>query len=490
MGRGFLAGIFWGLVVAIGGLWGLSQLGVERSVLPEPAGLAETAPSETSGQLETSDEPSLNSGLDTPPITTETLPLADAAPDDNPQADTSGQAPPQAGQAEVLPEAPSAQDGTVQTPGSDNVTVADAVRPATPSGNTDAPATPVEPPAPQGNANVTAPEPAESDAAAQVSGVDEDQPQIAEAATPEAPQSDASPIVDFSNPTVVATPEEAVEIAPTETDDTVAAVSEGVEDTQPQTVVVGQLPTVQDDDAAVTQPDLAQPAPEDEAFPPGTPALVRHARAFDGDGRPLISIILITDARGELEMGGAALPFPVTYAIDGSSFAARGLMEKARAQDQEVVALAPLPATVTAEDVNTSFEVYLKRLDQAVAVMDEIQASFQLDREVASAVAYQADRDGHGIITYPRGLNSGVQVAEREGVPVALVFREFDSAGQDRAAMKRFLDQAAFRAGQESGVILVGHDRPETVAALLEWRLGTRAETVTMAPVSAILRNR
>jgi hypothetical protein len=165
-------------------------------------------------------------------------------------------------------------------------------------------------------------------------------------------------------------------------------------------------------------------------------------------------------------------------------------MEKARAQDQEIVALAPLPATVTADDVNTSFEVYLKRLDQAVAVMDEIQASFQLDREVATAVAYQADRDGHGIITYPRGLNSGVQVAEREGVPVALVFREFDSAGQDRAAMKRFLDQAAFRAGQESGVILVGHDRPETIAALLEWRLGTRAETVTLAPISAILRDR
>ena len=39
-------------------------------------------------------------------------------------------------------------------------------------------------------------------------------------------------------------------------------------------------------------------------------------------------------------------------------------------------------------------------------------------------------------------------------LPVALVFREFDNAGQDRAAMKRFLDQAAFRAGQQSGVIL------------------------------------
>jgi polysaccharide deacetylase 2 family uncharacterized protein YibQ len=451
--------------------------------------LAETAPSGTSGQLESNDEPAVTTGMDTPPVTTEALPLTDATPDANPQADTAGLEQPIAGQAEALPDAPQTQDGSVQTPGSDTVTVTDAVRPATPTAEGSPPAAPTEPPAPQGNEAIATPVPSDSDTAAVLPQANESQPQIADAATPATPQGDTTPNVDFSNPTVVETPEDVVEAPLAQAADPAAEITEGASDAQPQTVVVGQLPTVQDDDPAPV-PETAEPDGEEEAFPPGTPALVRYARAFDHSGEPLVSIILITDARGELEKGGAALPFPVTYAIDGSSFAARGLMEKARAQDQEIVALAPLPATVTADDVNTSFEVYLKRLDQAVAVMDEIQASFQLDREVATAVAYQADRDGHGIITYPRGLNSGVQVAEREGVPVALVFREFDSAGQDRAAMKRFLDQAAFRAGQESGVILVGHDRPETIAALLEWRLGTRAETVTLAPISAILRDR
>ena len=68
------------------------------------------------------------------------------------------------------------------------------------------------------------------------------------------------------------------------------------------------------------------------------------------------------------------------------------------------------------------------------------------------------------------------------------MFRDIDGAGQDRAAIRRFIDQAAFRAGQEGRVILVGHVRAETMAALAEWRLGTRAASVDLAPISAVLK--
>ena len=55
--------------------------------------------------------------------------------------------------------------------------------------------------------------------------------------------------------------------------------------------------------------------------------------------------------------------------------------------------------------------------------------------------------------------------------------------------MRRFLDQAAFRAAQEeAGVIMMGRVRPDTISALLLWGLQDRASRVALAPVSAILK--
>ena len=53
---------------------------------------------------------------------------------------------------------------------------------------------------------------------------------------------------------------------------------------------------------------------------------------------------------------------------------------------------------------------------------------------------------------------------------------------------KRFLDQAAFRSKQDGAVFLVAEARPETISAIAEWALGTRAAAVALAPVSAALK--
>jgi polysaccharide deacetylase 2 family uncharacterized protein YibQ len=90
---------------------------------------------------------------------------------------------------------------------------------------------------------------------------------------------------------------------------------------------------------------------------------------------------------------------------------------------------------------------------------------------------------------FPQGLNTAQKLIAREGVPSASVFRDFDANGQDARAIRRFLDQAAFRAGQEEGgVIMVGRLRAETISALLLWGLQDRASSVALAPVSAVLR--
>ncbi len=53
--------------------------------------------------------------------------------------------------------------------------------------------------------------------------------------------------------------------------------------------------------------------------------------------------------------------------------------------------------------------------------------------------------------------------------------------------IRRFLDQAAFKAGQEGAVIMLGRLRPDTISALLLWGLQDRANSVALVPVSAVL---
>ena len=95
---------------------------------------------------------------------------------------------------------------------------------------------------------------------------------------------------------------------------------------------------------------------------------------------------------------------------------------------------------------------------------------------------------GYGAVYRPKGLDTARKLAQKDGIPAATLFRDFDSEGQDATVIRRFLDQAAFRAGNEpGGVIMLGRLRPETISALLLWGLQDRANRVALAPVSAVL---
>ena len=65
--------------------------------------------------------------------------------------------------------------------------------------------------------------------------------------------------------------------------------------------------------------------------------------------------------------------------------------------------------------------------------------------------------------------------------------RNLDADAENEATIRRYLDRAAFKAAQEGRVTVVGHTRPETIAALLAWSIEGRAATVALAPVSAVL---
>ena len=92
------------------------------------------------------------------------------------------------------------------------------------------------------------------------------------------------------------------------------------------------------------------------------------------------------------------------------------------------------------------------------------------------------------MVLYPKGLNTGVSLAQRAGVPSQALFRDFDGQGQTASVIRRFLDQAAFKANQEGSVIMVGRLRAETISALLVWGLQDRASRVALVPISTVLR--
>ncbi|UWR81898.1 divergent polysaccharide deacetylase family protein [Phaeobacter inhibens] len=215
----------------------------------------------------------------------------------------------------------------------------------------------------------------------------------------------------------------------------------------------------------------------------------RNAEAFTPEAdRALMSIVLIDDADA---IGAEALqdfPYPLSFALDPKDPEAAAKMARHRAAGFEVMLIADLPRDAAPQDAETALQVWLESLSEAVAVLEGVNTGFQGNRPLADQMSTALGAMGYGMVTQDAGLNTVQKLALREGVPAGVVFRDFDGAGQDPRAIRRFLDQAAFRAGQEGAVIMLGRVQPDTISALLIWGLQDRANRVALAPVSASLR--
>ena len=214
-----------------------------------------------------------------------------------------------------------------------------------------------------------------------------------------------------------------------------------------------------------------------------------YSQPFENpDDRPLMSIVLIDDSES---IGAEALvgfPYPLTFAIDPMDPDAAEKMAARRAAGFEVMVLADLAREAAPQDAETVLQVWFDTLPEVIGVLEGPDTGFQGNRPLADQVAAAVAASGRGFITQNNGLNTVQKLAARDGVPSAVVFRDFDGAGQNPKTMRRFLDQAAFRAGQEGAVVMLGRVRPDTISALLLWGLQDRASRVALAPASASLR--
>ncbi len=133
-------------------------------------------------------------------------------------------------------------------------------------------------------------------------------------------------------------------------------------------------------------------------------------------------------------------------------------------------------------------EVWLPKFPLAVGVLEGVETGFQGNRALADQLSAVTGAGGLGLVTQAKGFNTVHKLAQREGIPSAVVFRDFDGAGQNPRAIRRFLDQAAFRANQEGSVIMLGRLQPDTISALLLWGLQDRASRVQLAPITATMK--
>ena len=241
---------------------------------------------------------------------------------------------------------------------------------------------------------------------------------------------------------------------------------------------------------SIAEAGPAEPAPAPEADPSELPPLERYAVPAEAeDGAPRMAIVLIDDGTGPLgpETVGA-FPFPVSFAIPASHPDAVATAQGYRDAGFEVLAVAGVPEGAQATDVEVTLEGSLGAVPEAVAVMEAQDTGLQASRAISEQAAQYLAASGHGLLMQPKGLNTGEALARREAVPTVTVFRDFDGEGQEPRVMRRFLDQAAFKARQEGAVVMLGRLRADTVSALLLWGLQDRASSVALVPISLVLR--
>ncbi len=316
--------------------------------------------------------------------------------------------------------------------------------------------------------------------------------ETADAAAPEEPAQDVTPMAEATPEPIEDAAPQAADQVPEEPAKTLSAA--GTITNRAEGVTTNRLPTIADapeadasaEDAEAEEPATAEAEPSQAA--PG--ALVANAVAFENpEAKPLMAIVLLDDGTSPIGLEALqSFPYPLSFAVDANWSGAAEAAARYKAAGFEVLALADLPEGASAVDAEVAMQAYLEAVPQAVAVMEGTGTGLQSDRAATEQLAPILLESGHGLVMHPKGLNTAQKLMAREGVPSASVFRDFDANGQNANVIRRFLDQAAFKAGQQDeGVIMLGRLRADTISALLLWGLQDRATSVALAPISAVL---
>ncbi|WP_417208199.1 divergent polysaccharide deacetylase family protein [Antarctobacter sp.] len=537
MARGILSGAIWGAVFSGAGLAAISlntPLPEQRAMVPPPAG-------QVDGSLlvETPD-PGPDPRPDIKPDQTPVMPVSEPKPDPQPAAPVPDAPDPSKPRIVETPEADPTAKPDVSKPGVRPQPEAGVDRPLAPTGTLPAPADPViagadtaPPEPPQVGPAPDAPDGAGPDVsdAPRLAGQDAPVLPPAQATAPGAPRPEAQPVIVTgpAQPPAPVVPDVDSALIPESLDPAPAPVPETPEtpfarepepvapapdpaDTPPAPEIAAPAPTPLPTGPAIGKPATslfnrapdaapdATPVPDADgtlvaersgplaALPEDSPLVRFSAPVTVPDGVPRMAVVLVDDGSGPLGPSGLkAFPFPVSFAISPAHPDAAAAAQGYRDLGFEVLVLGDMPDGAQAADVEVTMAGLIRAIPQAVAVLEDPDGSLQDSREVSSQVAAFLGDSGHGLITQPKGLNTAQKLALKDGVPAVTLFRDFDGEGQDASMIRRTLDQAAFRARQEGGVVMMGRLRADTISALVLWGLQDRSDTIALVPVSVVL---
>ena len=230
----------------------------------------------------------------------------------------------------------------------------------------------------------------------------------------------------------------------------------------------------------------AHPAPESPVAQENMSNLAESLSVVED--RPLMAIVLFDDSASPDTSVLNGFPFPLTIAINPISDSATSRSTLYRRAGFEILATVDLPVLtdiVAAKDYTVG---WLDRVPGAVALMERPQGRVRTEAELSEEVFELLREIDVGLITRSRGLQFVQEQAEYHGIPFGRVFRDIDGVGQDDRVMRRFLNQAVYRARLVGPVIVLGRVRVRTLNTIAAWGRSEGGNRVTLAPVSEVLR--
>ncbi|MDC3309735.1 divergent polysaccharide deacetylase family protein [bacterium] len=218
-------------------------------------------------------------------------------------------------------------------------------------------------------------------------------------------------------------------------------------------------------------------------------ALFDFAQDFKADPKlPKMSIILLDDGTHNINLDILeAFPYPITFALAPSWKGAAAAMKNYRRRDFEVIVLAEFADDVIPEEARILLQNDLRRLPEAVAVMEAYQGSLRARPAMLERITKLIKSTGHGLVLLPKALGTVNALVVKTGVQTATISQRLDDKDQNARQIRKILDQAILKARNDGAVIVIGKFRYETIKALMLWGLQDRVNHVALAPISALL---